>query len=180
MRPVRAVPLLLAFAAGLHLAVLPSHLEEGLVVGAFFLLVAIGQLAAAALVHRGANGRARAVIAAGNLGVVAVWAVSRTVGLSLGGHGGAPEPIALLDALSVVGQLAAVVGLSLRAMPRPARSPRLAGLPALAAVMLLAGVAGFPFAEAAHAHEHEQHEVGRHHAPARLSADHVHAHDHEH
>jgi hypothetical protein len=43
--------------------------------------------------------------------------------------------------------------------------------------MLLAGVAGFPFAEAAHGHERE-HGVGHHHAPARLSAHH--AHDHEH
>jgi hypothetical protein len=177
MRSTRAVPLLLAFAAGLHLAVMPSHVEEGLLVGGFFLAVAVAQLVSAVLVHRGVGPLTRFVIAAGNLGVVAVWLVSRTVGLSLGGHDSAPEPIALLDSLSVIAQLAAVVGLYLRTArsPRrrgPARLAGLPALPALALVALLAGGAGLPFAEAAHAHEHAD---AHHAAPASVDG-HTHSH----
>ena len=161
MRTVRVVPLLLAFAAGLHLAVLPSHLEEGAAVGGFFLLVAVAQLGAAVLVHRGTSPGMRAVIAAGNLGVVAVWVGSRTVGLGLVGQGGGPEPVALLDLLSVVAELAAIAGLYLlSSAARPARSSRLAGLPALAVVALLASGVGLSLVPAAHG------DAGTHPEPA--------------
>ena len=146
MRSVRTVSFLLAFAAGLHLAAMPSHLSEGAAVGAFFLVVAVVQLAAAALVYRGTGPIVRALIAAGNLGVIAVWAVSRTAGL-----GGGPEPVALFDGLAVVVELAAVAGLCLGSATRPARQG-LTGLPALAVVALLVAGAGLPFAPAAHSH----------------------------
>ena len=153
MRSVRAVPLLLAFAAGLHLAALPSHVEEGAAVAAFFLLTAVGQLVAAFVVHRGAAPPTRALIAAANVGVVAVWAVSRTVGLPLFGHDGGVEPVSLLDALSVAAELAIVAGLSFRSVAAGSRSgARLAGIPALTVVALLVAGAGLPFAPAEHAH----------------------------
>jgi hypothetical protein len=135
--------------------VLPSHLEEGVAIGAFFAVTAIAQLAAAVAVHRGVGPWLRALIAVVNVGVVVVWLISRTVGLALGGHDAAPEPVALLDTLSVVAELAAVAGLYLlgSATLRPRR--RLAGLPALVLVALLAAGAGLPLAPAADAHVHE-------------------------
>jgi hypothetical protein len=155
MRSVRAVPVLLAVAAGLHFAVLPSHVKEGMWIGLFFAVTAVVQLAMAVAVQRGVGPLSRLVIAAANLGVVGVWLVSRTAGLALGGHDAAPEPIALLDSLSVVAELAAVAGLYLwSTASRPARRPRLAGLPALAFVALVAAVIGLPLAPPADAHEH--------------------------
>jgi hypothetical protein len=171
MRSVRTVSLLLAVAAGLHLAALPSHVEEGSAVAAFFGVMAVGQLIAAFVVYRGSSARARAVIAAGTLGIVAVWAMSRTVGFPYFGHDGDVEPVALLDALSVVAELAAVAGLYALSAVRSPRPTRWAGLPALAVVALLVAAAGLPLAPSEHAHAEEAHE-----APAL----HVHAHAHDH
>ena len=154
MRSLRLVPVLLAVAAGLHLAVLPSHLEEGALVGAFFAVVAVGQLASTVVIHRCAGAWARAVIILANLGVVAVWLVSRTVGLALGGHDAAPEPVQLLDALSVAAELAAVAGLALVGSHRPAGASRWGGVPGLVVVALLAAGVALPVAPGADAHEH--------------------------
>ena len=172
MRSVRTVPLLLAVAAGLHLAALPSHVGEGPLVGAFFVVVAAAQLTAAVLVHRGAGPMARAVIAAGNLGVLAVWLVSRTAGLAVGGHAGGPEPVSILDGLATGFGLAAVVGLYLfGTTSRPASPRRLAGLPALAVVASLATLAGLPLAAPAHSHDP---------APVSRPASHADGHAHQH
>lgn len=72
-------------AAGVHAAVFPHHLEESLVVGAFFLLVTLAQAAWACLVTLDATSR-RLLVAgiAGSIGLVALWAVSRTTGLPFG------------------------------------------------------------------------------------------------
>ena len=156
MRTVRAVPLLLAFAAGLHLAVLPSHLEEGAAVGGFFLAVAAAQLVSAVLVHRGASPVARRAVVAMNLGVVAVWVVSRTVGLPVVGGAG-PEAVGALDALAVVAQLAAVAGLVARFASGAVPATRMAGIPALGMVVVLATGVGLRL-------------VPDHHTPARAEA----------
>ena len=152
MRSLRAVPVFLAVAAGLHLAVLPAHLEEGAAIGAFFAVVALGQLGAAIAVQRGVGSWTRAVIAVANVGVIVVWAVSRTAGLALGGHDAAPEPIGLLDSLSLVAEMAAVAGLYVAT--RPARFRSRFAVPALAALALVAAAIAFPLAPAADAHEH--------------------------
>jgi hypothetical protein len=142
MRTVRPVPVLLAFAAGLHLAAMPSHLEESVAAGAFFLVVAALQLLGAALVHRGATARTRAFVVVVNLGVIAVWAVSRTIGT---------EPVGLIDGLAIGAGLCAVVALSLPTAPAR-RTTGLAGLPALALVALVMTGIGLRLVPAAHAH----------------------------
>src|SRR5436305_12387075 len=105
---VATVSLALAAAAGLHLAVLPDHLEEGLLIGAFFGVCAVLQLAAAVWVSAGAGRRAQQVIIAGNLAVIAIWAVSRTVGIPIGPDAGVPEPVSTLDALSFLAEIIAL------------------------------------------------------------------------
>jgi hypothetical protein len=172
---VAAVSLALASAAGLHLAVLPDHLEEGLVIGAFFLACAVLQLAAAVWVSAGAGARARQVIILGNLAVIAIWAVSRTVGIPIGPDAGTPEPVATLDALSFVAELVAVGGLALLAWRRrvPSKVWRLGPVAALTLTSFL--VAGTAMAFTPSEHHHDEpgapvhvHEIGHtsgdHHA----------------
>lgn len=74
-----------AAAAGVHGAAVQSHLAAGWLVSGFFLLAATAQLvwAAALLVHPRNRGLVMAG-AAGNLGVIALWALTRTVGLPFG------------------------------------------------------------------------------------------------
>jgi hypothetical protein len=72
-------------AAGVHAAVFPHHLEESYVVGISFLAMTLGQAAWACLVTLDAsNGRLLVSGIVGNLGLVALWAVSRTTGLPFG------------------------------------------------------------------------------------------------
>lgn len=85
-RPL-AVPLALvssAAAAGIHAAVGPSHFEEGLLIGWFFVLGALAQLGwAAALLLAPSRGLLLAG-ALGNLAIVTLWIFTRTLGLPFG------------------------------------------------------------------------------------------------
>jgi hypothetical protein len=71
-------------AAVAHAAVCPAHFEEGVLFGMFFAVSALLQLLWAGLlaVHR--SRPLLAVGAAGNLAIVGLWAVTRTVGLPFG------------------------------------------------------------------------------------------------
>ena len=71
-------------AAGVHAAMIAPHLRERLLLGAFFLGCALAQLAWTARALRRPAPSWLAVGAAGNLAVVALWAVTRTAGLPLG------------------------------------------------------------------------------------------------
>ena len=72
-------------AAGAHAAVFPHHLEEAWYLGLFFLVVTLAQAAWAVLVFLDAtsDGLLLAGIV-GSLGLVALWTVSRSVGLPFG------------------------------------------------------------------------------------------------
>lgn len=100
---VYAGALLMLGAAIIHAAVVPEHLQEYLLYGLFFIAACAAQ-AALALVLLAAPSR-RLFIAglAGALGLLALWATSRTVGLPLGPDGhwqpetmGFPDTIASL------------------------------------------------------------------------------------
>ena len=71
-------------AAGVHAAILPHHAAEWWVVGAFFLAVTLAQAAWACLVSLDATRKRLVAGIVGSLGLVALWAVSRTVGLPFG------------------------------------------------------------------------------------------------
>jgi len=93
-----------ATAAGVHAAVGPAHLQEGLLVGGFFVVSSLGQLAWAALALRGCTRALLHVGAAGNLAIVALWVVTRTVGLPLTGT----EAVGPWDLTAVVAEAAVV------------------------------------------------------------------------
>src|SRR5262245_31918818 len=74
-------------AALIHLAVAPQHFEAYLPYGLFFLAVGIGQIAlAVALVVAPARRLFPAGLAS-SLGLIALWALSRSVGVPIGAYG---------------------------------------------------------------------------------------------
>ena len=84
-------------AAVIHALVIPSHLSQSPLYGGFFALLAVGQLGWAVL----AVVRPTAVVLAtgtvANLAVLALWVVTRTVGIPLGVAAGQREAIGVLD-----------------------------------------------------------------------------------
>jgi hypothetical protein len=103
-------------AAGAHAAVFPHHLEEAWYLGLFFLVVTVAQAAWACMVTLDATD-ARVLVAgiAGSLGLVALWAVSRTAGLPFGlGR----EPVGGWDIACAVWELV-VVGACFVGLRRP-------------------------------------------------------------
>ena len=93
-------------AAGIHAWVVPEHLREYWLFGAFFIAVSIGQLIWAAAVTRWPNRASFLVGAAGSALLIALWLVSRTFGLPLGPEHWEPEPTGVLDGTCVLLELA--------------------------------------------------------------------------
>jgi hypothetical protein len=94
-----------AAAAGVHAAVGPAHFHEGPAIGLFFVLAAVGQLVwSAALVMR-PDARLLRVGVLGNAALVALWAVTRTVGLP----GLASESVGPWDLACVAWEVVAAV-----------------------------------------------------------------------
>ncbi|WP_343905239.1 hypothetical protein [Nocardioides aquiterrae] len=111
-----------AAAAGIHAAMIPAHLRERLVVGAFFVACALVQLAWAERALRRPTRRWLAAGAAGNLAVVGLWAVTRTAGLPFGLLP-RPEAVGTWDATCAALELvaaAACVAAARRGPRRPA------------------------------------------------------------
>jgi hypothetical protein len=73
-----------AAAAGVHAAVGPQHFEEGALFGLFFVGSALLQLLWAGLVTVHRSKGLLVLGALGNLAVIGLWAVTRTVGLPFG------------------------------------------------------------------------------------------------
>lgn len=157
---------LLAAAAGLHVAAARSHVDGGRGTVAFFVAVAIGQLVASLAIRRTpTDRRLRLAAAGGTLALVALWLASRTVGVPIGEHAGRPEAVSLLDTVTVAVELAAAAALL------GVRAPRARSATALVAVALLVGGAGAAFGpEAPHGHPQNGADFGDlfhpHHATA--------------
>lgn len=95
-------------AAYVHAALFPHHLREGVLLGAFFLLSAAAQAVWAYLLARGVTSRLLLVGILGNLGCIALWATTRTVGLPFGLVPG-PEGVGAWDLSCVVWEGAVVL-----------------------------------------------------------------------
>ncbi len=112
-----------ATAGVVHFAFAPAHFSEYWAYGAFFIAVGWYQLTwAVAVVTR----PSRLVLAAGalNVGVIAAWVVSRSVGVGFGPHSSATEAIALPDVLAtVLESLIVIVAVTLAVRPRIGRRP---------------------------------------------------------
>lgn len=148
----------LAVAAGAHLGALPAHRGEGVLTAGFFLALAVTQLATALVVARGWSAAIRIGVVAGNLGVLALWACSRTAGIPFGPHAGVPEAVGLLDLTAAGAQAVAVAAVVLR--PRTwtrhaILGPRVA-LVAVAAVVAVGGPGLVPSSHADHPHDGDE------------------------
>jgi hypothetical protein len=94
-------------AAGVHISVCPEHYREGLLYGVFFTVTAGAQLLwAALLMVRPGPSVVRAGLLA-SLGIIALWAVTRSVGIPLGPERGEVEAIGALDVLATTAELVA-------------------------------------------------------------------------
>lgn len=111
----------LSGAAGvIHLLVIEAHLEESRIHAAMFAAVAAFQLLwAVGYPARPSRWLGWSAVVV-NATTVAVWIVSRTVGLPGWLDGGAVEPVGLADAVATVLELGVVVGL-LAILWRPMR-----------------------------------------------------------
>jgi hypothetical protein len=94
--------LLSLVAAAIHAWVVPEHLHEYWLFGAFFIVVAAGQAIWAGSVARWPNRDTYLLGALGSAALIGLWAVSRTVGLPLGPEPWEPESAAALDVTCVV------------------------------------------------------------------------------
>ena len=159
---LRTLAFFSAAAGGLHIAALPSHRQESSTIVAFFVAVGLGQLAAAVLLVYRPSRRTTAAVVAGNLAIVGVWVMSRTVGVPFGAHRGQPEPVSVLDGLATALELAvAVAAVLLARQTRHHVVTRSAGrslVGTLAALWLVVGGVGTSLADSHHQsvphHEH--------------------------
>ena len=151
--PLAALIALSAGAGAIHLSVASDHFHGYWLFGAFFVALGIGQVAWAALVAIHGPSRALLIAAIGNSVVVALWIVSRTTGLPLGSHPGAPEALGFPDLTATLFEVALVGcaawslrhkrGSSRRAVARLAWALPLAVPPAtIAAIVIALGTAG--------------------------------------
>jgi len=117
--PLPALAGVSALAAGIHGAVCPEHFGESALYGSFFLGVAAGQLAFAALVLTRPSRRLLALGLGGNAAVVLLWLLTRTVAIPLGPAAGTTEEIGALDLVASVAEASIVVlcWLGLRMQP---------------------------------------------------------------
>jgi hypothetical protein len=112
-----------AGAGLIHLAVCPSHFKEATAFGLFFAAAAAAQLWWAAAVWRNPTQRLLTIGAVGNAAVLALWLVTRTVGLPFGPEPGVAEAVGGPDLFAGVVELyiVAVVAVGLTARRIPAR-----------------------------------------------------------
>jgi hypothetical protein len=99
-------------AAWVHLAYMPSHFREWWAEGAFFLAVGAFQAALAVLLLRRPGTWILLAGIAGNLAVIGMYVLSRTVGAPLGPHAGVPEDAGTIDLATTAGEVC-LVGLLL-------------------------------------------------------------------
>jgi hypothetical protein len=99
-----------AGAATIHFAVIAQHLEEYWLFGAFFIGVAIAQLAWAMVVLIRPSRAVYLVGCVGNAVVAATWVVSRTTGLPLGPESGEPESVGIADAVATAFEVVIAAG----------------------------------------------------------------------
>ena len=100
-------------AASVHFVVMPEHFREATIYGSFFAIAATLQVAFAVLVLARPSRPLIAVGLVGNLSVIVLWLVTRTVAIPLGPAAGTTEAIGGLDILATVFESVIVVSSAL-------------------------------------------------------------------
>ena len=101
-------------AAFIHLWVMPGHFAEWWGYGTFFLLAAVAQTIYAAVLLRRPDPRLFAVGIVGNLAIIGLWVVTRTVGIPFfGPHAGEIETVGGIDGVANLVEVTLVVILGL-------------------------------------------------------------------
>jgi hypothetical protein len=177
------------FAAGagiLHLLASRDHIEHPQV-AAFFVVLALAQFAWGALVVWRRSPQILVAGAIGNLGVVAIWVLSRTTGIPIMDATAQVEPVGIADATATMFELIAAAGVGLL-LALPAAALRIV-LPQARAQRLIAGTASIAllltvpaFVTEGHDHTHTHAEVdglaiGHTHDGATLTSADGHTHD---
>jgi hypothetical protein len=127
---IRVLIGLASVGAGIiHLMVVHEHLEEFTPFGIGFLVLGLFQLVWAVTVMVKANAPVLVVGLVVSALTVAVWVVSRTVGLPIGPEAGEPEAIGMLDVTATVLEGVMVLGAGYL-LVRPERAEEPANVPA--------------------------------------------------
>jgi FtsP/CotA-like multicopper oxidase with cupredoxin domain len=127
-------------AGAIHLTVMPQHFQEYPPFGILFLLSGLAQVGLAAALLFSPQRLIAIVGAAGNLAIVALWAVSRTVGLPIGDDPWHPETVGVADAAATILEMMTAWNL-VRLARRPWRpAPARMRLRIRAALALLPGL----------------------------------------
>lgn len=160
-RPLRLGTALLSLAAGaIHLAVIEAHFREYWLFGVFFVVVALFQLGWGFLLLFRQRTTWLWLGAGVNAAVLAIWTLSRTVGLPVGPEAGVPESISLADLVASGYEILIVAGVAgllrpqwvpdVRLSAQAAKATVLVSLVALLPVTALAVQSGLQ-----HEHRHE-------------------------
>ncbi len=120
--PVRSysAALLTLGAAAIHFGVAPEHFDEYLPYGLFFAALGLAQLGLAAAILLRPSRRLFVVAASGTAGVIAIWLISRTVGMPIGPQPWEPASVGFID-LQVTVMEAVTLVLFLRRIRTPFR-----------------------------------------------------------
>jgi hypothetical protein len=146
-------PITVAAAAGfvaaiVHALVVREHLAHWWGYGWFFTLLAAVQAVTAISLLRRPSKRFLVALAACDLGLIALYVISRTAGVPVGPHAGTVEPVAPIDLIAKAAEAlqvgAIVLALSAFTRPEPRLRKRWTSVVVLAPVLIaaLAGPAG--------------------------------------
>jgi hypothetical protein len=100
-------------AAGVHAAVCPEHFHEALRYGVFFVVASLSQTGWAVLLVRRPSRRLFLIGAIGSVGMVALWGLTRTVGLPFGLA--EVENVGIVDLVATIAEVTTVVSCGLGA-----------------------------------------------------------------
>lgn len=145
----------LAWAASLiHVQAAIDHFDEYWLYAIFFIALALAQFAWAIALRRSPRSGLLVTGAIVSVAVVALWLLSRTVGLPLGPDLHGPEPAGLLDVIATADEIA-IAGLITLQLHAPAEPGGLRGGRAASlrgAALLLIILSSLLLAGGAHAH----------------------------
>ncbi|MDX6285743.1 MAG: hypothetical protein QOG53_1228 [Frankiales bacterium] len=105
-------------AAAIHLVVCPEHFNEAFIYGAFFAVATAAQVAWSFLVVRRPSHSLLLSGIVGNSALIAIWAMSRTVGIPIGPSAGQIEPVGFLDVVATACELGVVAAVAVALLRR--------------------------------------------------------------